>query len=154
MNLDEFSKRLKHLMELEGVSNRALSIKIDVDRTSIRFWLSGKYYPRYDALMKLSAFFKVRIDSLLGIEEVIEDENFSPLEADFKEKAQYKFFEKVNGFMEEETLTKYALAKELDIDQKALTNWFTKGSMPETTTIIRLAKVMHVSIDELLGRKV
>ncbi len=94
MYLDEFSKRLKHLMELEGISNRALSIKIDVDRASIRLWLSGKYYPRYDALIKLSAFFKVRIDSLVGLELMTEEEDISPLEKDFKEKAQRNFFEK------------------------------------------------------------
>ncbi len=154
MNLDVFSKRLKYLMELDGISSRALSIKINVDRASIRWWLNGKYYPRYDALIKLSMFFKVSIDSLVGIETIAEEEENSPLEEDFKQRAQRKFFEKVNEYVHEKHLTKYALAKELDIDQKALTNWFVKGSMPETTTIIRLAKVMHVSIDELLGRKV
>ncbi len=154
MDLDAFSKQLKHLMELDGISNRALSLKIDVDRASIRLWLSGKYYPRYDALIKLSAFFKVSIDGLLGIETMNETAYIFPLEADFKETARQKLMERVNEYVNHNHLTKYALAKELNIDQKALTNWFKKRSMPETTTIIRLAKVMRVSIDELLGRKV
>ncbi len=153
MSLDEFSKRLKHLMELEGISNRALSIKINVDRASIRLWLGGKYYPRYDALIKLSVFFKVRIDSLVGLEAMVEVEDPSPLEEGFREKAQHNFFEKVSGYMQENHLTKYALSKKIHIDQKAFTNWLTKGSMPETGMVIQLAKVMHVSIDELLGRK-
>lgn len=50
--MDEFSKRLKDLMEMEGLSNRALSMKINVDRASIRLWLSGRFYPRYDALIR------------------------------------------------------------------------------------------------------
>ena len=57
--MDEFSKRLKDLMEMEGLSNRALSMKINVGRASIRLWLSGRFYPRYDALIKLAAFFEV-----------------------------------------------------------------------------------------------
>lgn len=57
---------LKELMELEGVSTRALSQKINVERKSIRLWLAGKFFPRYDALIKLSVFSGVRIDYLLG----------------------------------------------------------------------------------------
>lgn len=66
MYLEKFSKRLKELMELEGVSIRALSQKINVERKNIRLWLAGKFFPRYDALIKLSVFSGVRIDYLLG----------------------------------------------------------------------------------------
>ncbi len=155
MGLSEFSNRLKDLIELDGISNRALSIKINVDRASIRFWLSGRFYPRYDALIKLSAFFRVRIDGLLGLEPMLEvKESGRVLDDDFKEKAQRHFFVKVNEYMLKKNLTKYAFAKELKIDQKAFTNWIDKGSMPETATIIRLAKLTHEPIDELLGQKV
>lgn len=54
MYLEKFSKRLKELMELEGFSIRALSLKIKVERRSIQLWLAGKFFPRYDALIKLS----------------------------------------------------------------------------------------------------
>ena len=62
MYLEKFSKRLKELMELEGFSIRALSLKIKVERRSIQLWLAGKFFPRYDALIKLSIYFGVRID--------------------------------------------------------------------------------------------
>lgn len=45
MYLDIFSARLKDLMELEGTSIRALSLKICADRKSIRHWLQGKHFP-------------------------------------------------------------------------------------------------------------
>lgn len=61
MYLEKFSKRLKELMELEGFSIRALSLKIKVERRSIQLWLAGKFFPRYDALIKLSIYFGVRI---------------------------------------------------------------------------------------------
>ncbi len=155
MRLDEFSKRLKELMELEGVSKRALSIKIQVDRASIRLWLDGRFYPRYDALIRLAEFFKVRIDELIGLENPTKDVvELTPTEEKFCEDVQAHFFASVTAYMEKERLTRYAFAKKLNLDQKALTNWFKKGSMPETTTIIRLSYTMKVSIDELLGRKV
>ncbi len=154
MNLDGFSKRLKGLMELDGISNRALSLKINVDRTSVRFWLSGRFYPRYDTLMKLASYFSVRIDSLVCIEEREKDvEELTVVKTGFCEDVQKHFFTKVTAFMAEQKLTRYALAKKLNIDQKAFTNWLNKGSMPETATIIRLASIMGASIDELLGRE-
>ncbi len=38
MHMDEFSKRFKDLMEFEGLSKRAISLKINVDRASVRLW--------------------------------------------------------------------------------------------------------------------
>ena len=75
MYLEKFSKRLKELMELEGLSVRALSLKINVERRSIRLWLAGKFFPRYDALIKLSVFFGVRIDYLLGRDDTLIETN-------------------------------------------------------------------------------
>ncbi len=155
MGTDEFSKRLKELMELEGVSKRALSLKIDVDRTSIRLWLNGIYYPRYDALIKLAVFFKVRIDSLLGLENWEKDvAELTVVEAGFCENVKECLFTQVAAFMKMKGWTKYAFSKQLKIDQKAFTNWLINGSMPETATIIRLSQIMNVSIDDLFGRKI
>ncbi len=155
MPLNGFSKRLKELMELEGLSNRALSLKINVDRASIRFWLSGRFYPKYDSLIKLASYFRIGIDSLMGLDEIEKDvEELTIVEGEFCENVQAHFFQKITEYMQERRLTKYALAKRLDIDQKAFTNWLKKGSMPGTATIMRLSRIMNASIDGLLGRKV
>lgn len=148
--MDEFSKRLKDLMEMEGLSNRALSMKINVDRASIRLWLSGRFYPRYDALIKLAAFFNVSIDYLIGLENVTDN---NVRKAVSMEEVRKHFFLTLSRYMEEHHLTIYAMAKRIDIDQKAFTNWLTKGSMPETGMIIRLAKEMKIFVDDLLGWK-
>ncbi len=153
MGLDTFSTRLKDLMELEGISKRALSIKIGVDRASIRLWLSGNYYPRCDALIKLSSFFKVSIDALVGLEEAVENAYIVVDEENAIEKARESFCIAVKEYMQKKKWTKYAFAKALNIDQKAFANWFLKGSVPETATIIKVAQTMKISIEELLGRK-
>lgn len=149
--MDEFSKRLKDLMEMEGLSNRALSMKINVDRASIRLWLSGRFYSRYDALIKLAAFFNVSIDYLIGLENVTDN---NVRKAVSMEEVRKHFFLTLSRYMEENHLTIYAMAKRIDIDQKAFTNWLTKGSMPETGMIIRLAKEMKIFVDDLLGWEV
>ncbi len=155
MAQDGFSKRLKELMELEDLSNRALALQINVDRASIRLWLHGSYYPKYDALIKLATFFKIKIDNLLGLENQSKDVAELPLvEGEFCQDVQKQFFEQLTAYMKKERLSCYAVAKKVRIDQKAFTNWLKKGSMPETEKLINLSRAMGVSVDELLGRKV
>ena len=152
MQLDIFSKRLKELMELEGCSIRALASKIGADRKSIRLWLSGVFYPKSEAMIKLSVYFKVSIDYLVGLESILDDGSFfATIKLPPIETIQKYFSQTVGVFMREKNLTLYALSKKLKVDQKALTKWFTHGSMPEVTTLIKLTNLTNMSINELLG---
>lgn len=150
MQLNVFSKRLKELMELEGCSKRALANELGADRKSIRLWSGGAFYPKTEAMIKLSMHFKVSIDYLVGLESVL-DNNFSSTGEIPIETIQKRFLETLSIYMREKNLTKYALSKKLKMDQKALTKWFTHGSMPEVATLIKLANLTDISINELLG---
>ena len=149
MYLDIFSKRLQELMELEGYSIRALSKIIGGDRKSIRLWLRGRYHPKCEYLIKLSCCFKVRIDYLLGIEDVMEEVDCCK-DIDIKE-VQRCFSETLSGYMACNKITRYKMAKNLNMDAKSMTKWLTSGSMPETAKLIKLSQVMGVSIHKLLG---
>ena len=101
MYMQLFSNRLKDLMDLEGESNRSLSIKIGADRKSIRCWLSGKFFPKYDALIKLSIHFKVRVDYLIGLEEVLENEPQAPNNATPIAEVPQRFLSLMNNYITE-----------------------------------------------------
>lgn len=150
MDMNIFAKRLKNLMELEGISQRSLSMKINVDRKSIRYWLSGEYFPQYHALIKLSVYFRVRMDYLAGLEDSMESGSNFALDDISAAAVSLRFHQRLNAYMDTSGMTKYALAKQLNIDQKALTKWFTQGSMPEVSTLVKLAQLMKVSMQELL----
>lgn len=148
----EFSRWLKHLMETDGVSQRALSIGTNIDRSCIRSWLNGRFQPKYNALIKVAVFFNVRIDGLLGLESL--DQGNSERvkrKAVSMEEVKQHFLSTLKNYMDENNLTRYAMAKKIGVDPKALNNWFTKGSMPEVGVLIRLAEEMKMSVDELLG---
>lgn len=153
MYMQLFSKRLKDLMELEGESNRSLSMKTNLDRKSIRCWLTGKFFPKYDALIKLATHFKVRVDYLIGLEEVLENEPYASDNATPIEEVPQRFLSLIKEYMEENHLTNYAMAKKLKMDQKAFTKWLKKGSMPETATLIKLVHATGISANTLLGRE-
>ena len=155
MYLEKFSKRLKELMELEGLSVRALSLKINVERRSIRLWLAGKFFPRYDALIKLSVFFGVRIDYLLGRDDTLieSDRKSIDIETIDLNIVPIVFSQKFSYILRKYNLTRYAASKSLNVDSKAVSKWLTGKSLPETVNLIKLANLAEISVDELLGQE-
>ena len=152
MYLEIFAKRLKDLMEIETESSRVLSIKRGVDRKCIRGWLNGKFFPRYNALIKLSAHFKVSVDYLVGLEDVMGDAgSFQAHQARTKAEISENLVAILSEYMSERQLTNYAMAKKLDIDQKSLKKWFQNGSVPEVITLIKTSRLTSVSMYTLLG---
>lgn len=145
--LDVFATRLKEFMRDEKLSQRKLSCMINCQSKSLRYWLSGKYYPRHDFLINLAEIFKVSIDYLLGLTDV-DDECVRKFNVDY----QKILVKKLNLYMTKENITYYKLAKSLEIGQTTLKRWFLKGSMPETTILIRISKLLGERIDDLLGR--
>ena len=136
-------------MEIEHVSQRKLSLNINVDRKSVRLWMRGEVFPKYSALIRLAEYFNVRIDYLIGLEDDMCDSETSFSFTDESE-AQKRFYMCLTEYMAKTNLTIYALSKKLEIDPKAVTHWLTKGSMPEVATIIKLVQLMNVSMQELL----
>ena len=151
MYLLTFSERLKDLMELEGISNRALSARIATDRKNIREWLQGKHIPRCDALLKLAVCFQVSTDYLVGL-----DDNVNCIQSEREHyemrETQQRFFLLFTQFMRDKKITQYAVARDLQIGQKCVSNWLKKDSMPETPTLIKLSQMMNCTLDFLLGR--
>lgn len=150
MSIENFSKRLLELMDSEALSRRAMAKKLNLERKSILNWLEGRFYPRYDALIKLADYFKVSVDYLLGREGFIyreENDNRCPIA-----EVPKNFIEKLSLYMKKENLTMYKLSKKLGMGQSTLKNWFLKGSMPGTLTLLKLSDLMKESVDYLLGR--
>ncbi len=151
MSIERFAERLNDLMRSEQVSRRALSLKTGLQRKSILNWLEGKYYPRYDALITLADFFRVSADYLAGISKSNESKivvGKTPVE-----EVPARFLKILNRYMQIEGYTKYKLAKLLGMGQTTLNRWFERGSMPETSTLIKLSVLMKEPLDYLLSRE-
>ena len=59
---------------------------------------------------------------------------------------------KIKELREEMQLTQAELAKRIGNSQRNVSNWETGASEPDIQTIVRLADIFGVSIDELFGR--
>ncbi len=60
---------------------------------------------------------------------------------------------KIRELREEAELTQRELAQKLSTSQRNVSNWETGVSEPDLSTVVLLADIFGVSIDELFGRE-
>ncbi len=64
-----FKDILLDLMAERGLKQNELSLKAHIPPTTISGWLNAGRLPDYNALIKLSHFFEVSADVLLGLKD-------------------------------------------------------------------------------------
>lgn len=116
-----FSKRLRELRENKGLSQEAFADKLDIPRSSITHYENSEdRLPRRERLSKISKFFNVSIDYLIGdIDNPVSDnpnkkeepfsiafrgglENISEEEAEYLEQQLNQFRELRKKFQHED----------------------------------------------------
>ena len=65
--------------------------------------------------------------------------------------AEQRFSSTISGYLHGEKALQSDLAKQVGVSQSAVSLWM-KGELPSLDNAIRIADVLHVSLDELLGR--
>ena len=108
------------------------------------------FYPKAKALMVLLDYFKISADYLLGAEDVLREKISKVVTL---EEAQKSVVEKLETYRRKEGIKYARLAKLLGVGQCTLARWFNEKAMPETTILVRIAKLLDISLDELLGRE-
>lgn len=147
MSLETFSKRIKELMREENISVNALSEELKIERKSIFLWRSGRYYPKYDALIKLIYHFEVSAEYLLGLS----DQPRQVLKREKRIDFEQKFKLRLVKFMDENECTMYKMAKDLGIGQTVFKRWVAKGAIPEVSNLIKLSVLTGETIEYFLG---
>ena len=62
-----FAERLRELRLEKGVGQNTLAADLSLSNASISYWENGKQEPTASAICKLSAYFDVPTDYLLGL---------------------------------------------------------------------------------------
>ena len=65
----KFNERLKQLRQQEGLTQKELAKSIEVGRTTISEYESGKIVPKHEGLLKLANYFNVSVDYLTGVSD-------------------------------------------------------------------------------------
>ena len=145
-----FSERLKDFLQWEGLNENGLAKATGLSLKSVLNWVRGVYYPCPRALLVLASYMKVSTDYLLGLQDKFEEKITQPLAV---EKAQTNVVNRLELYRQKQEIKYGRLAKLLGVGQCTLARWFNENAMPETTVLIRIARLLDVSLDELLGRE-
>lgn len=66
---NNFSTRLKNLMDENDITQKDLADKLSVTTATTSRWLSGEIMPRLDKILVLCDLFKVDLYSILGVDD-------------------------------------------------------------------------------------
>jgi len=67
MDLAKFRERLRKLRESKGASAESTSLDMGFDKNCVWLWENGKRKPGIDSICKISKYFNVTTDYLLGL---------------------------------------------------------------------------------------
>ena len=67
----EFNEKLQQCRKRSGLTQEQLAERLNISRTAVSKWESGRGFPNIEALKNLSRVFQVPIDDLLSGEELI-----------------------------------------------------------------------------------
>lgn len=59
-----FGKNLKHLMEINNISQKELALYLGTTERSLRYYISGKQDPRLSIVLHIANYFNVSLDTL------------------------------------------------------------------------------------------
>lgn len=67
----EFNEKFRMLRKSKGLTQEEMADALNVSRTAVSKWESGRGYPSIDSLKDISAYFSVTIDDLLSGEKLL-----------------------------------------------------------------------------------
>ena len=85
-----FVKNLCHYMKLRGVDQSDIVVALGVSASTVSDWVTGKKYPRVDAMQRLADFFGVVISDLTS-------ESTGPRPADPQEEELLEIYRGLNA---------------------------------------------------------
>lgn len=65
----EFSKRLKDTLMWQGITQEELAKMLNVNRTSISQWISGRCYPKLELFYRICLVLRETPNYMLGFED-------------------------------------------------------------------------------------
>lgn len=143
ISASSFPTRLKELRQSREISQGDLANILNVGSSTISQYETGNREPCFANLLRISEYFGVSVDYLLGISELHDQ---PPVERMF-------FGDHLKKCRSNAGLSQKTLAKLLGISQQAVGSWETGRTSPSPEMIAEIASVLKVSADVLLGLK-
>ncbi len=138
-----FQKRFNSILEDSDYTRNELAKLIPLSQSTLSNALTYGIIPSTKTLVKISDFFDISINFLLGKTDV-EDFDKSSSPANFQSRFE--------SLCSEKEVTHYKVASDCLFDKSNISRWISKGFLPELEILELLCDYFNVSIDYILGR--
>jgi len=143
-NLSNFVERLSELIFDTETNATNLSLELGFANATISHYLTGRYLPAVENVVKLADYFNCTTDYLLGIT----DENHV-----CKFKLCPPFGERLLYVCEYYHVSRYQLRKMTGISETVMRYWVKGKTNPSIENVVKIAKTLNCSVDFVLGRE-
>lgn len=142
-------ENIKKYREMTNLSVKELAEMIKCTEGTIRRYEKGERIPTIEYLQLLAKLLNVDVEDLASKEELAKVKKRTGFNYELKETLSKNMIQ----FREERGISQKQISKETGLAIAAL-NKYEKGMvLPNLEAIIKIANILNVSIDELVGRK-
>lgn len=145
--MDKFGIRFKEERKKKNLTQQGLASLFHLDKSSISKYENGHQVPEMETLIKLSNFFEVSIDYLLG-----KTDNRNS-DTDLEVSVGDNFGKKLKQLRDSYNISAMKLSEDLNIHRGSLSNWETGKRKPDSEMLLKIANYFGVSVDYLLGNE-
>ncbi|MBA3925520.1 helix-turn-helix domain-containing protein [Listeria rustica] len=143
-----FSQRFQNLRKKNKLTQKELSLKLQLPQSSISGYENNERKPSISILIDIAKTFNTTIDYLLGLSNIEEESNFSYNFTDDNYLGQ-----KIQNLRKSNHINQKALADKLKVTQATVSAYETGKTSPNIDILIKLSKILNCSTDELLGQR-
>lgn len=143
----ELGRMISRLRTEKGLSQRDLADLLGVSNGAIGMWETGKRQPDLDTVKKISSFFGISIDYLMGNPQSSID--YSNYQMDTSEFA-LDFKMRIRDLMAEQKISEDAFAERAGFNREETDSYLYGNRIPSIEDLIKIASALNVSSDYLL----
>lgn len=151
--MEKFHEKLKMLRKKRGLTQQEVAHFLGTVQAVYSKWERGVYEPNYENLSMLVCIFDVSLDYLLSDYLEKSKERYLKIKESELMKTSNIFPQRLKELRLKKRLTQTELGKKLGVKQSTFTNWENGKREPNFETLIKLADLLEVSVDFLLGRE-
>ena len=137
-----FVKRLQELLDEHNITYQELAKHSGVSRQGLCSWLKHKITPKTQSIIRIAKYFQCPIDFFLGrTDETKIKFNNNPV----------AFSERLISLIKEKNISQYRACMQMHIETAMMSDWTTKGMLPNYDNLLVLVDYFNCSADYLLG---
>ncbi len=143
--MSNFTKTFKELMGDNKIQPETLKEYLNFANNNFVYdWKNGKTMPTLINANAVANFFKCSLDYLAG-----RTEDFKPVKVqDLK-----PFGQNLRKAIENANISQNKIIKDLNLSTHSIVSWLNNKTIPNFSSVIKLAEYLKISIDDLVGRE-